>query len=300
MARHARLKPEDFKAIFRAEWCGPGLARALPSDMDCLFNRTLGRTLGLSAFLTGLLFAGAAGAEEPVTTPSLDTQGKPLNPPAPTTGITPKLGGLSAFGGVMIVDMGPVNDRLQEYRALYPADLPVIFPLLGGQGFGLFSRFLIGGSGAGLLSRSVDAANDRKITASGAWGTFDFGYQLLRVNGFLIAPVLSLGGYGMNVTVASKGEVAFDDALQNPTRSVSLTNNGFLTGISLVAKTVLIGKPTAGTPNARTGWSLGIRLGGLYGFPLRGWRSNGEAVTGDPPFGLRGGYVALSLGGGSW
>ena len=130
--------------------------------------------------------------------------------------MTPKLGGLSGFGGVMIVDMGPVNDRLQEQRALYPSDLPVVFPLLGGQGFGLFSRFVIGGSGAGLLSRSVDAANDRKISASGAWGTFDFGYQLLRVNGFLIAPVLSLGGYGMNVTVAPKGEVDFDEALANP------------------------------------------------------------------------------------
>jgi hypothetical protein len=268
--------------------------------MDRLSHLTVGRALGLMTFLAGSLAAGAAAAEEPVTTPSLDTQGKPLNPPAPTTGVTPKLGGLSAFGGVMLVDMGPINDRLQEQRALYPSDLPVVFPLLGGQGFGLFSRFLIGGSGAGLLSRSVDAANDRKISATGAWGTFDFGYQLLRVNGFLIAPVLSMGGYGMNVTVASKGEVSFDDVLQSPTRSATLTNNGFLMGFSVIAQTILIGKPTAQIPNARTGWSLGVRLGGLYGIPLRGWRSNGENVTGDPPFGLRGGYVALSLGAGSW
>src|SRR6478609_11542501 len=148
-------------------------------------DRLINCSLGLITFLLGSSFASAAAAEEAVTTPSLDTKGKPLNPPAPATGVTPKLGGLSGFAGVAIVDMGPVNDRLQEQRALYPSDLPVVFPLLGGQGFGLFSRFLIGGSGAGLLSRSVDAANDRKISASGAWGTFDFGYQLLRVNGFL-------------------------------------------------------------------------------------------------------------------
>jgi hypothetical protein len=261
--------------------------------------RNFGRILGLTAFLTSLLWAAGARADEALVTPSLDTKGKPLNPPAPATGLTPKLVGLSAFGGVMVVDMGPVNDRLQEQRALYPADLPIVFPILGGQGFGLFKRFLIGGSGAGLLSRSVDAANDRKISASGAWGTFDFGYQLLRVNGFLIAPVLSLGGYGMSVTVASKGEVGFDEALQNPTRSLSLTNNGFLTGISLVAKTIIIGKQTQ-VAGARSGWALGLRIGGLYGFPIRGWRSNGEAVTGDPPFGLRGGYLALSLGAGTW
>ncbi len=263
-------------------------------------DRLIYRTLRLTTLLASLFAAGAAAAEEPLTTPSLDTKGKPLNPPAPVAGVTPKLGGLSAFGGVMVVDMGPVNDRLQEQRALYPSNMPVVFPILGGQGFGLFSRFLIGGSGAGLLSRSVDAANDRKVTASGAWGTFDFGYQLLRVNGFLIAPVLSLGGYGMNVTVASKGEVGFDDALRNPTRNVSLSNNGFLTGFSIVAKTIVIGKTAAQTPNARSGWSLGLRLGALYGFPIHGWRSNGADVNGDPPFGLRGGYAALSLGAGSW
>jgi len=262
-------------------------------------NRRINRTLGFAFFLIGSSLTGVAAAEEPLTPPPLETKGKPLNPPAPTSGVTPKLGGLSAFGGVMIVDMGPVNDRLQEQRALYPSDLPVIFPLLGGQGFGLFSRFVIGGSGAGLLSRSVDAANDRKISASGAWGTFDFGYQLLRVNGFLIAPVLSLGGYGMNVTVAPKGEVNFDQALQNPTRSLSLSNNGFLTGVSVIAQTVILGKG-AQVAGARTGYTLGLRLGGLYGFPIHGWTSSGATVNGDPPFGLRGGYLALSLGAGSW
>jgi hypothetical protein len=262
-------------------------------------DRLIYRSIGLSTFLAGLLSAGGALAE-PLTTPSLQTKGKPLDAPAPTTAAgAPKLGGLSAFGGVMVVDMGPVNDRLQEQRALYPSNLPVVFPILGGQGFGLFSRFLIGGSGAALLSRSVDAANDRKIKASGAWGTFDFGYQLLRVNGFLIAPVLSLGGYGMNVTVASKGEVDFNEALTNPTRSVSLSNNGILTGISLLAQTVLVGRGSQ-VPGARTGYTLGLRLGALYGFPIHGWTSNGETVTGDPPFGLRGGYAALSLGAGSW
>lgn len=263
-------------------------------------NRLIIRTLGLATFLIGSSLAGAAAAEEPLTPPPLDTNGKPLNPPAPATGITPKLGGLSAFVGVAVVDMGPVNDRLQEQRALYPSNLPTVFPLLGGQGFGLFSHFLIGGSGAGLLSRSVDAANDRKISASGAWGTFDFGYQLLRVNGFLIAPMISLGGYNMHVTVSPKSGVDFNDALANPTRSLTLSNTGVLTGISLVAKTILIGKPATQTPNARTGWSLGVRVGALYGFPIHGWRSNGEEVTGDPPFGLRGGYAALSLGAGSW
>lgn len=261
--------------------------------------RQFHRTLGFATFLTACLGGRVALAEEPLTGPSLETHGKPLNPPAPSTGLTPKLFGLSVFGGVLGTDMGPVNDRLSEQRALYPANLPVLFPILGGQGFGLFNRFLIGGSGAGLLSRSVDEPNDRRVSAAGAWGTFDFGYQLLRVNGFLIAPVLSLGGYGMSMTVASKAEVAFNDAIQNPNRSVTLTNNGFLTGLSLVAKTVAIGRK-AQVAGTKSGYSLGLRVGGLYGFPIRGWKANGADVNGSPPFGLRGGYAALSLGVGTW
>ena len=262
-------------------------------------NRLFNRTIGFAIVVGCLSAAGAAAADEPLKGPSLETQGKPLNPSAPTNGVTPKLVGLSAFGGVMVVDMGPVNDRLQEQRAQYPSNLPVVFPILGGQGFGLFHHFLIGGSGAGLLSRSVDETAGHKVSAGGAWGTFDFGYQLLRVNGFLIAPVLSLGGYGMSITSTTTGEVGFNDALSSPTRSVTLTNNGFLTGISLVAKSIVIGK-TSQVPGARSGYSLGLRVGGLYGIPLHGWRANGSAVTGDPPFGLRGGYAALSIGVGTW
>ena len=70
-------------------------------------DRLIKRILGLAAFLSGLLLAGVSAAEEPLKTPSLDTEGKPLNPPAPTKAGTPKLGGLSGFGGVMLVDMGP-------------------------------------------------------------------------------------------------------------------------------------------------------------------------------------------------
>jgi hypothetical protein len=196
-----------------------------------------------------------------------------------------------------VIDLGPLNDRLSA--AGYGKKLPLVFPILGGQGFGLFGHFLIGGSGAGLLARSVDGLNDTKVSASGAWGTFDFGYQLLRVNGFLIAPVISLGGYGMDVTIDQKSSDSFDNSVRNPTRGANLTNNGFLTGISVIAKTIVIGR-NAHVADAKSGWALGLRIGGLYGIPTHGWRSNGADITGGPSFGLRGGYAALSIGAGTW
>lgn len=259
-----------------------------------LLYRTAGSTL-----LGCLLVVGRAAAEEPLTTPSLETQGKPLNPPAPPAeGAAPRLGGISLLGGALVADMGAINDRLAGLGDQYPNKVPSVFPIFGGQGFGLFSRFLVGGSGAAIFSRTVDASDDRKLSVSGGFGTFDFGYQLLRVNGFMIAPVLSVGGYGMSMTVAHKGKVDFDNALTQA-RSTTMTNDGVLTGLSLVAKVVMIGRGSQ-VPGARTGWTLGVRVGGLYGFPVRGFRADGSDVTGDPKYGLRGGYAALSLGLGSF
>lgn len=260
--------------------------------MNTICYRTIGAMLALGA----ALLPKVGAAEEKLTGPSFDTTGKELSPAAPTTS-TPKLVGISALAGSMIVDMGPVNDRLSV--AGYPTHLPLAFPILGGQGFALVGRLLIGGSGAGILSRSVDAPGGRQASASGAWGTADFGYQIVRVNGFLLAPVLSLGTYGMAVTIASKADTSFDDAVKDPTRSATLTNNGLLGGVSVVAKMIIVGR-NAHVAEARSGFALGLRLGGLYGIPFHGWRSDGATVSDGPAFGLRGGYAALSLGMGTW
>ena len=261
-------------------------------------NRLVLTSLSIAFTLSASLAARVASADDtpPLTGPSLETGGKPLNPPAPT-GPTPRLVAVDAFGGVMLMDMGPLNDRLVANG--YGKKLPLTFPMLGGQGFGLFGHFLLGGSGASLLARSVDGPDGSKISASGAWGTFDFGYQLLRVNGFLLAPVLSLGGYGMDVAINSKADDSFDDTLATHNRGANLTSHGFLGGVSVIAKTIVIGR-NAHVADARSGWSLGMRVGALYGIPYKGWRSDDAAITGGPTFGLRGGYAALSLGAGTW
>lgn len=255
------------------------------------------RLTWIVALCSGAFFATPARAEEPLTGPSLETQGKPISPPAPVEeGGRPRLAGLNFTAGAALVDLGPLNDRLRA--AGYPNKLPLAFPIIGGQGFGLFSRFLIGGSGTGFLARSVSMPGG-EVSASGAWGTFDFGYQLVRINGFLVAPILSLGGYGMTVTVNSNAPTSFDNALDNPTRSTTLTNKGVLGGVSVMANLIAIGRGSA-VRNARSGWSLGLRLGGLYGIPYRDWQADGVKATGGPTLGLRGGYAALSLGVGTW
>lgn len=260
--------------------------------------RATRRWLFLVATSSGMLSVSAsASAEEALTTPPTDTKGKPASPPAPVEGAKPKLAGLSVLGGVMAVDLGPMNDRLA--LAGYPKKLPTVFPLLGGQGFGLFSHFLIGGSGAGLFPRSTDLPEDRAASAGGAWGTVDFGYQLLRINGLLLAPVVSLGGYGMAVTLSTKEERSFDAVLANPSRATTLSSKGLLAGFSVITKLIVIGR-RANVPGARSGLSVGLRVGGLYGIPYRKWQADGVTAADGPRFGLRGGYAALSMGVGSW
>lgn len=255
---------------------------------------------GVNAFslsCVALLCTSTALAEEPLSGPSLDTEGKQASPPAPVDGLKPRLAGLSVLAGAMAVDMGPMNDRLRD--AGYSNDLPTLFPLVGGQGFGLFSHFLIGGSGAGLVRRAVEIPGNREASASAAWGTVDFGYQLVRVNGFLLAPVASLGGYGMAVTLSSKEERSFDEVVEGPERGTTLTSKGVLGGLSLIAKLVVLGRPST-VHNARSGLSVGLRIGGLYGIPYRKWQADGVTASDGPTFGLRGGYAALSLGMGTW
>jgi hypothetical protein len=293
--------PDERRAALDLHYAAHRRARAAIRQtattlLEDAMNRICYRTLGAALTLGSLLIANVAAAEEPLTGPSLETKGKPLSPEGPTSTI-PKLVGVSVMAGGMAASMGAVNDRLTG--AGYPNKLPIAFPILGGQAFALFGRFLVGGSGAALLARSVDAPNGGRVSASGAWGTFDFGYQLVRVNGFLVAPVLSLGSYGMAMNIASKADTSFDDAVRTPTRSTTLTNNGALGGISLVAKMIVVGR-NAHLAQARSGFSLGLRVGGLYGIPFSGWHADGAKATGGPPFGLRGGYAALSLGVGTW
>lgn len=246
--------------------------------------------------ISGFVASPASGQE--LTGPSLETAGKPISEPAPVEGVAPKVAGISMLAGGMTVGLGPMNDRLVRGGAT--EKLPTLFPLLGGQGFGLFSRFLIGGSGAGLLSRSVDMPGNREASVRGAWGTVDFGYQLLRVNGFLLAPVVSLGGYGMAVTLASKDGGSFDDVVEDPARSTTLTSKGVLGGVSLLGKVIILGRPSTSVGDARSGLSLGLRVGGVYGIPYRDWKADGVSVSDGPSFGLRGAYAALSLGVGNW
>ncbi len=262
--------------------------------------QTVWNSWALSAALAAATLLGpkAARAEAPLTLPPSDTRGKQSSPPAPVDGVTPKLAGLNMLAGVAFVDLGPLNDRLAS--ANYGAKLPLTFPILGGQGFGLFSRFLLGGSGTAFLSRSVSASANREVSASGAWGTFDFGYQLLRINGFLLAPVLSLGGYGMAVNIASKSQASFTEALDSPTRATTLTNKGVLGGLSVMANLVALGRQSHQARSARAGFSVGLRLGVLYGIPYRKWQADGTTAADGPSFGLRGGYAALTIGAGNW
>jgi hypothetical protein len=257
------------------------------------------KALVFCAFSAALvaLFAPSVAAADELSGPTLDTQGKPLSPPAPVQGMTARLWGISAQGGAVAVDLKPLNDRLTG--AGYGNKLPSLFPLVGGQGFGLFKHYLVGGSGAAFLSRSVDLPGNAEASATGAWGTFDFGYQLVRVSGFLLVPMVSLGGYGMSVSLSPKSAGSFDDTVRNPARSTTLTNKGGLGGISVLAKLIVLGHQ-AGVGDARSGLSLGLRVGGLYGIPFRNWQADGASVSGGPSFGLRGGYAALSLGAGAW
>ncbi|HEY8942727.1 MAG TPA: hypothetical protein VIM73_00640, partial [Polyangiaceae bacterium] len=82
-------------------------------------------------------------------------------------------------------------------------------------------------------------------------------------------------------------------------RATTLTRQGIVGGISMLAQMVVIGRNSS-VREARSGYSLGLRIGGLYGVPFRDWNADDADASDGPSLGLRGGYAALSVGVGTW
>ena len=104
-----------------------------------------------------------------------------------------------------------------------------------------------------------------------------------------------IGGYGRSLGIGNEQSVPFDGALANPKQSVSMSQGGVLVGLTLG----LDGRvPMGAVKRGRRGFfTIGVRVGGLYGPMIGSWGlAEGANATGAPTLGLTGGYAALAIG----
>jgi hypothetical protein len=174
--------------------------------------------------------------------------------------------------------------------------LPWARPIIGGEGHAVLpSGFVVGAWGAALLGPGSSGPNDYTATLSGGFGMLDLGFALVHRRAALLSLLAGIGGYGYSVDIGNGSSTSFDDALANPARSTSVGTGGVLGSLTLgFDGRVDIGEPKAG----RQGFfSLGARLGVLYGPPIGEWSlANEGTATGGPTTGLTGGFAAMAVG----
>jgi len=197
------------------------------------------------------------------------------------------------FIGVGLFDFAALNRRLRAngYEAIDDG-----ITVIGGEGHAILpSGFVVGVHGGGLISSDGRGPNGFERSFGGGFGMLDLGLALVRTQPLLLTLTSGIGGYGMSLGISNRQSASFDDVLQNPARTSSISRGGMLVGLALgVDGRVPIGRVERGR---RGFFTLGARIGGLYGPPLGGWglAEGGDATSG-PGRGLTGVYGALAVG----
>jgi hypothetical protein len=190
-------------------------------------------------------------------------------------------------GGFMI---GFKTFNSSAYQFFIPEGGPVLGDHLiqiGGEGYGLYNRWVIGGGG---YYHGGDRQEDGNLAYEihGGGGYFNLGYVLYYNEQFLVFPLLGLGADAVGINRRIEEDIAFD-----PDRF--LEANYFT-----VTPTLDVGAGVDWFPGKK-GLKLGLRAG--YNFSLaRGndWRHYGGEITNPdlPNNDLDGLYVRLTVGGG--
>lgn len=269
------------------------------------------KLLGFSASLSlaasaGLAHAqaadsGPAPAVAPVSPPTATSSAgaaavAPRTEPAPCEPCrdpeTDAEGAGSFLVGAGLFDFSELNDHLDANG--YETFGGVI-ALLGGEGRTVLdSGFVIGGHGAALIAPTRDSATDFQASLGGGFGMADLGFAVVHTSSVLFTITGGIGGYGLSLELDDERSARFDEVLQNPARSTTLSTGGLLVGATLgLDARVPLGRPDKGR---RGFFTLGARLGALFGPPFGAWSLPNADVRGGPSTQLVGAHAMLALG----
>jgi len=191
--------------------------------------------------------------------------------------------------GAEYVDLDELNASLLQNG--YP-DFEETFLTLGGAGFATRNRLVIGGEGHALLqSEETTSGGQYRAGVFGGFGMFNLGYQVVRVGGLSLYPLVGVGGGGLTLRIRQRAVVDFDDVLDSPGRESHLSTGSLLVGGAL-------GMDWFFGTGGRGGFAVGARAGYNYAPLSSDWLMSGSDVAGGPAADLTGAYVRVSIGGG--
>ncbi len=129
-------------------------------------------------------------------------------------------------------DIDGLNSSLSD--AGFPTFDDAGFLTLGGFGFGTVGRVIIGGEGHGFLPREEDTADGvYRSRLTGGYGLFNLGYVAWSSPRVDVYPILGVGGGGMSLEIIERSSPTFDDVLDDPGTSTTLTSETWLVSAAL-------------------------------------------------------------------
>lgn len=208
-------------------------------------------------------------------------------------------GGLGYFFvGTGAADLGKYQTALQTALG---ADFEAVGPGIhfGGRGMGgAGNRVLIGGNGFGGIFASGENANGAAEIRS-AMGFFNIGVAAVARNRVMLVPFFGIGGGNTNVRVKNENPaypVYFDQTTAvGYERTRNYKNRGFAAELGMTLQFILTGKRAE-----PAGLALGLEVGGLLRTAGRWKDSDDNVIRGPERLGFQGGYVRLTIGGGSY
>jgi hypothetical protein len=220
--------------------------------------------------------------------------GGPAIPQVATEGAA---AGPMGYGFVQAGRMGMHLDGLNA--SLANAGLPTLdtsAPIWGGGGYGRVGRWYFGGVGHGGLD-PASILDSRHISLKGGYGLARAKYRALRIGGLSLYPAVGLGAGSMTLQIADLATPTFEEVLDAPGRSSSLSTGViFLLDAGMALDYSLV----VGTFDDGGGWGvvLGVEAGYMYAPGGTSWTLDElDDVVGGPTLKIDGFYVWLSVGG---
>lgn len=213
--------------------------------------------------------------------------------------------GASGFGGfsfgVMYYDLSSLNTAIGTTGY---EKISSIFKMVGGEGYAEVGKLLIGGGGFAVLP-NYSEHRERKITAeiTGSFGFFKIGYNAIRKENFLVAPMLGIGGGGMSMYLTREPETTpdFNELLRSPgdTSIISIFGGfsafGGVVSIFRIPLIERVEKENGATMKSSSDIGGLLKIGYVHTFDSTRFASSGKRIRNAPTLFPGGLLISVSL-----
>lgn len=199
-----------------------------------------------------------------------------------------------SYGGGVGVNMGYSYLDNKVINEVLPAQFQLTnnFITIGGDGYGMFKKFILGGSGYALLGPGAHT-DSSQVTFNGGAGFLNFGYAALNRPRFKFIPMLGIGGIGMNLRISEQKDITLQDIQNQPWNETNLGWANFVFEIGFNLEYIILKDDKENSKGLR----LGLKAGYTFSPASNNWRYAGGTVTGLPKYMVNGFFARLVIGG---